>query len=421
MSSKSNEIALKVEGLSKTYRIYERPRDRLKQLFFRGRRYFREVEALQKISFEIRKGETVGVIGRNGSGKSTLLQMICGTVHPTAGRITTHGRVAALLELGAGFNPEFTGRENVFLNASLYGLSRKQIEERFDKIAAFADIGAFIDQPVRTYSSGMFVRLAFAVIAHVDADILIIDEALAVGDAYFVQKCMRFLRSFTQNGTLLFVSHDTTAIVGICSKVLLLNRGRLEMAGAPKEVSEFYLAMQYKERTEIEKSAVDPTAAADSNRPPSADFGLGSAQIISVALKHADGRDLAQATGEEHASLDIQCLAIKSFSNPLVGFIVRDRLGQIIFGDNTGSFDTALKNVEKDEIIDVRFNFVMPILHEGDYSVTVAISEGTQEDHVTHHWMHDALVFRSHPKVRKAGIIAASNLTASMSSRKRHG
>ena len=175
----SSDIAIKVENLSKCYQLYEKPRDRLLQMLFRGhRQYYREFWALRDVSFEVKKGETIGIIGRNGSGKSTLLQMICGTLNPTSGSIQTHGRIAALLELGSGFNPEFTGRENVYMNASVLGLSKEEVDARFDEIVAFADIGDFIEQPVKTYSSGMYVRLAFAVIAHVDADILVIDEAL---------------------------------------------------------------------------------------------------------------------------------------------------------------------------------------------------------------------------------------------------
>ena len=217
----SSSFAISVKNLSKNYHIYERPQDRLKQSFYTRfqrltggmqKSYFKDFWALKNISLEIKKGQTVGIVGRNGSGKSTLLQLICGTLNPSDGVIKTNGRIAALLELGSGFNPEFSGRDNVFLNASILGLSQQEIHERFNQIERFADIGDFIDQPVKTYSSGMVVRLAFSVIAHVDADILVVDEALAVGDAIFTQKCMRFIRQFQKRGTLLFVSHDTSAI-----------------------------------------------------------------------------------------------------------------------------------------------------------------------------------------------------------------
>jgi len=242
MSSKQNtEYAIEVSNLGKSYQMYERPSDRLKQMLMRGRKqYFKEFWALKGVSFQIKKGETVGIIGRNGSGKSTLLQMICGTLNPTEGEVKVNGRVAALLELGAGFNPEFTGVENVYMAASLYGLSKEEIDQRFDAIASFADIGDHIYHPVKSYSSGMYVRLAFAVIAHVDADILVVDEALAVGDAVFTEKCMRFIRKFKENGTLLFVSHDMGSVLNLCERAVWLHLGEARMAGAAKEISEAY-------------------------------------------------------------------------------------------------------------------------------------------------------------------------------------
>ncbi len=250
----SDDIAIKVDGLSKCYHIYDTPRDRLKQFVMprlqrlignQPKQYFREFWAIKDVSFEVKKGETVGIIGRNGSGKSTLLQIICGTLSPTGGSVDTRGRIAALLELGSGFNPEFTGRENVYMNASVLGLTNEEIDARFNDIVAFADIGDFIEQPVKTYSSGMMVRLAFAVIAHVDADILVVDEALAVGDAFFTQKCMRFLRGFMKKGTVLFVSHDTASIRNLCNYAVWLEKGQVIQEGAPKEVCELYLEAFY--------------------------------------------------------------------------------------------------------------------------------------------------------------------------------
>lgn len=200
----SDNVAICIDGVSKYFEIYEKPAHRLLQMIFRGhRQYYRPFWALHDISFEVKRGECVGIIGRNGAGKSTLLQIITGTLTPSAGKVHIKGRVAALLELGSGFNPEFTGRENVYLNASILGLTNKEIDARYDDIVAFADIGEFIDQPIKSYSSGMVVRLAFAVVAHVDADVLIVDEALSVGDAFFTQKCMRFLRRFMKDNTVL--------------------------------------------------------------------------------------------------------------------------------------------------------------------------------------------------------------------------
>lgn len=237
----SSEIAIKVENLSKCYQIYDQPRDRLKQFLLPRlghilgvppKQYYREFWALRDVSFEIKKGETVGIIGRNGSGKSTLLQMICGTLSPTTGSITTQGRIAALLELGSGFNPEFTGRENVYMNASVLGLSKNEIDNRFDEIAAFADIGEFIEQPVKTYSSGMYARLAFSIAINVDPEILIVDEALAVGDTRFVAKCMRRIKDIQARGaSILFVSHDVGSIRTLCERAIWLNKGTLVEQG----------------------------------------------------------------------------------------------------------------------------------------------------------------------------------------------
>jgi ABC-type polysaccharide/polyol phosphate transport system ATPase subunit len=241
----SSDLAIRVRNLSKCYQVYEQPQHRLLQGIFRGRKqFFHEFWALRDVSFEVNKGDTIGIIGRNGSGKSTLLQLICRTLAPTSGSVESEGRIAALLELGAGFNPEFTGKENVYMNASVLGLSHAEISARYQDIVAFADIGEFIDQPVKTYSSGMFVRLAFAVVAHVDADILVVDEALSVGDIAFQNKCMAHLRKMTKQGaTILFVSHDLSTTQIICDRVVWLESGRVKQIGDPVQVSrDYYVA-----------------------------------------------------------------------------------------------------------------------------------------------------------------------------------
>jgi lipopolysaccharide transport system ATP-binding protein len=239
----SSDIAIAVRDVSKVYQIYERPQDRLKQMLWRGRRTFHdEFWALRGIDFEVKKGETVGIVGRNGSGKSTLLQIICGTVTPTTGTVERNGRISALLELGSGFNPEFSGRENVFLNGAIIGMTRSEMEERFDRIAAFADIGQFIDSPVKHYSSGMFARLAFSVAIHVDPEILIVDEILAVGDMAFQRKCLNKFYEIRENGcSILFVSHDQYQVKSICQRALYLDRGRQKMFGPAGEVIDEYM------------------------------------------------------------------------------------------------------------------------------------------------------------------------------------
>lgn len=436
----SCEYAISVQGLGKCYHIYNSPQDRLLQMFLRSRKqYFREFWALRDVSFEVGKGETVGIIGRNGSGKSTLLQMICGTLHPTAGDLTTNGRIAALLELGSGFNPEFTGRENVFMNASLFGLTKEETEARFEAIEAFAEIGEFIEQPIKTYSSGMMVRLAFAVIANVDADILVIDEALAVGDAFFTQKCMRFLRKFRESRTLLFVSHDTASVVNLCDRALWLDHGQLRELGPAKAVSEAYLNSLFESmgnedggnraanggprtirrvgqsdlvwkdqradfinasnlRNDLEVFAFSPE--------PSADFGGEQACITDVCLCDSAGARLSWVVGGEKVSLRIEVQANIDLQRPILGFFIKDRLGQTIFGDNTYlSYKDCPRPVTAGNTIAAEFEFFMPWLGQGDYIIQAAVAEGTQDDHRQLHWLHNALAFRSHHTPVATGII----------------
>jgi len=438
----SSEIAIKVENLSKCFQVYAQPHDRLKQSVYPrlrrllgqpAKRYYQEFWALKDVSFEIRKGETVGIIGRNGSGKSTLLQMICGTLNPTHGSVTTHGRIAALLELGSGFNPEFTGRENVFMNAAVLGLTREETEARFNDIIAFADIGDFIEQPVKTYSSGMMVRLAFAVIAHVDADILVVDEALAVGDAFFTQKCMRFLREFMKNGTVLFVSHDTAAVKNFCSFAVWLEKGRAVQEGAPKDVCELYLQAFY-EAQQGDGAAVKAAAQPRPQRlasvrkdqrqqfingsnlrndlqvfqfdPASSSFGKGGAQITNVEFLDADGAPLAWVVGGEEVTLRVVATAHEQLEAPIIGFVVKDRLGQALFGDNTYlSYASEPLSCASGEEVQADFRFAMPILPVGDYSINAAIASGTQEQHVQHHWMHDAVLFKSESTSASTGLV----------------
>ncbi|PJJ19564.1 lipopolysaccharide transport system ATP-binding protein [Janthinobacterium sp. 67] len=242
-----DDIAISVKNLSKCFQIYDKPRDRLMQMFMRSRKkYYREFWALKDVSFDIRRGETVGIVGRNGSGKSTLLQIICGTLNPTGGSVTTRGRIAALLELGSGFNPEFTGKENVYLNATVLGLTEAEIDARFDEIVAFADIGDFISQPVKTYSSGMMVRLAFAVAINVDPEILIVDEALSVGDELFQRKCFARIEAIRAKGaTILFVSHSGSTIVDLCDTAILMDAGDKLLEGAPKQIVGRYQKLLY--------------------------------------------------------------------------------------------------------------------------------------------------------------------------------
>ena len=437
-----SDTSIKVENLSKCYQIYDEPKERLKQFILprlqrlfgiKPKQYFREFWALKDLSFEVKRGETVGIIGRNGSGKSTLLQIICGTLNPTGGTIQTSGRIAALLELGSGFNPEFTGRENVYMNGALLGLDEKQIDERFDAIVDFADIGDFISQPVKTYSSGMLVRLAFAVIAHVDADILVIDEALSVGDAFFTQKCMRFLRQFKENGTILFVSHDTGAVVNLCKKAIWLEKGICREQGEPKIIAQHYLANLYTSQqgesstniAEITKNEEIPFGQPRDMRiefinstsfrndlelfefkTNAPNFGKGGGHIVSVGLLNEDGSPLSWIVGGENVRLNIICRANDVIFSPIIGFFVNDRLGQPLFGDNTYSFTSrAPLNARQGVEFEAEFSFRMPILPIGDYSITVALAEGTQQEHIQHHWIHEAVLIKSHSSSVSTGLV----------------
>lgn len=434
----SSDVAISIRGVGKTFRLYKRPQDRLLQRFSR-KHLFQEFHALSDISFDVKRGETVGIVGRNGSGKSTLLQLICGTLTPTHGEIQVNGRVAALLELGAGFNPEFTGRENVYLNAAILGLSKQQIDARLEDIFAFAEIGEFIDQPVKTYSSGMYVRLAFAVIAHVDADILIIDEALAVGDALFTQKCMRFLRKFREHGTILFVSHDSAAVTNLCQRAVWLREGAIAQQGPAKEVSEAYLASLFDSgsATAGVRSSDAPVARPEewvdgrqsfinaSNlrndlevfrfNPDNDGFGMRHATIRDVYLEDDQGRRMAWVVGGEIATLTVVVECHNDLDQPIVGFYVKDRLGQTLFGDNTYlTYAGAPVAAPAGGLLTTRFRFPMPLLPVGDYSIAAAVANGTQADHTQHHWIHDAVLFRSHCSATAAGLVGIPMLNINM-------
>jgi lipopolysaccharide transport system ATP-binding protein len=446
------DFAIKVEKVSKAYTIWKDPAARLKHPFLdlagelfpalrpridqKMQGLCTEFYALMEVSFEVRKGESVGIIGRNGSGKSTLLKIIAGTLQPTEGSVTVNGRVAALLELGSGFNPEFTGRENVYLNCSILGLTKEETDARFDSIAEFADIGDFLEQPVKTYSSGMTMRLAFAVIAHVDADILIVDEALAVGDVFFVQKCMRFIREFQKTGTLLLVTHDTSGVRTLCQNALWLEKGVTKGYGSSKEISEDYLKAIYAERQGVvffekdeqkprkelpiqEKQLIDQRAEFLNNsnlrndlqifefNPDASAFGAGGAVIEEVRLLDAvTGAPLAYGVGGEEVILSITARAKLDLDRPILGFFLKNHLGQELFGDNTylSHLGTPCA-VSAGKTVTATFRFQMPYLPSGDYMFATAIANGDLEEHIQHYFIHEALVFKSLSSHSVSGLI----------------
>lgn len=441
------EPAIAVAGVSKCYPLYERPENRLKQAIVpRLQRavgmtpstFFREAWALRDVSFEIARGETVGIIGRNGSGKSTLLQVICGTLTPTAGRVETSGRVGALLELGSGFNPEFTGRENVHMNAAILGMSPQEIAAKYDAIVAFADIGEFIDQPVKTYSSGMYVRLAFAVIAHADADLLVVDEALSVGDVFFAQKCMRFLRDFQKRGTVLFVSHDAAAIVNLCDRAIWLDRGRVAMDGPAKTVCEAYHANFYGHAPTAPVAAAapspaalaahdeldggDPTLDASTARvfafdPAQAGFGDGRARIDTVRFEDVSGLPLAQVSGGEVVRLVVEARTDAALASPIVGFFLKDRLGQQLFGKHTWQEHARSVDTVAGGALRAVFEFRMPYLPRGRYTVDVAVADGSHFEHVQTAWVYDAVALESVASTIVSGLIGLPFRSITLESR----
>jgi len=392
----SSDIAIKVENISKCYHIYDKARDRLLQMLLRGKKqYYREFWALKEVSFEIRKGETIGIIGRNGAGKSTLLQMICGTLNPTSGQIQTNGRVAALLELGAGFNPAFTGRENIYMAASLYGLSTDEVNEKFSEISAFSEIGDFIEQPVGIYSSGMFVRLAFALVVHVDPDILIIDEALAVGDYAFVQKCYRRLDYLRSRGvTLLFVTHDTTAIKMLSERAVWLHEGRLKGKGASSDVVDAY------------RNWLDNINVADTitNTDSGSDLEpIGKRlQIKSVSLLNESDPGCSTFLHDQKALLDLIVYnASLPDETPLrFGFSIRNNRGIEICGSNTEDAQFQFFLPEKGAKLLLLGEFFVPLIAAGEYSVSFNIDVFDAGDWITEIYCQDYMAMYITEKVK---------------------
>lgn len=389
-------LVLRVENVSKQYRIYDRPGDRLTESLTRGRlRRHREFWALQDVSFEISSGTTVGIIGQNGCGKSTLLQIIAGTLAPTHGKVWHEGRIAALLELGAGFDPEFTGVENVYMNASLLGFSRRETAAILPNIERFAEIGQFIQQPVKTYSSGMYVRLAFAIAASVEPDILVIDEALAVGDAIFQHRCLRRIKELQERGsTVLFVSHDTAAVRALCDRAILLNNGRMIADGSPADVLNDYqrIVMEREEAFEADQSSAEESTGETSHAPVHYTYrhGDGSAGIIGTELWDASRRRVEIVETGAALSARVTVRFRREVEEPVIGFLIRNRHGIHAYGTNTKEQQIRLGTVREGQTITVSFAFNC-WLGIDDYSISFAVHshEGQAYD-----WVDGALFFR---------------------------
>jgi lipopolysaccharide transport system ATP-binding protein len=433
----SSDTAVLIEGLSKSYQIYDQPRDRLAQMVvprlqravgLAGRQYYRDFWAVRDVSLQVRKGETVGIIGRNGSGKSTLLQMVAGTLAPSSGSIDVRGRVAALLELGSGFSPEFTGRENVHTNATVLGLSASEIEARMDTIAAFADIGEFLDQPVKTYSSGMLVRLAFAVQAQVDPDVLIVDEALAVGDAKFQAKCFERLRQLKGKGTsILLVTHSTEQIVTHCDRAVLLEGGRAQMIGAPRDVVNRYLDLLFG-RDRLSESVPPPTVAnleritppdrvsrlsltsdAFATRhgynPHEYRWGDGAATILDFSMEANGVADPATIAVGDRVQIDVAVRFERPLVSPIIGATLKSKDGITIFGTNSEMLATPSlwKAGNPGEVLVVRLGFTCR-LGAGDYFLSIGVATREADAVIPRDRRYDAIHLQVVPDARFFGL-----------------
>ncbi|MEO0968133.1 MAG: ABC transporter ATP-binding protein, partial [Cyanobacteria bacterium J06639_18] len=406
----SEEIAIALKNISKCYKRYERPLDRLKEILFPGKARYQEFWALKDINLEICRGETLGIVGQNGSGKSTLLQIIAGTLMPTKGELEINGRISALLELGSGFNPEFTGQQNIFFNGQILGLSREEIEAKYDEIAAFAEIGDFIEQPVKTYSSGMFVRLAFSVAIHADPSILIVDEALAVGDIFFQQKCFNLLEKLRDRGTtILLVSHDNQAILKLCNQAVILQNGQLTHSGMPSDIVPKYIEIFYSQNSKQPANII--SSQADVRGEEKEAENTGNAEIIDFECeyeipqnfikpenficefngKNRYGNMIGLIGGISTSGTDGKLKSIFEVGEELIlsininkhsinicplniGFQIRDRLGQMIVGTNTRMLSLILNKERFGENLICQFRMKLPI-HPQQYTIQVAVAE----------------------------------------------
>lgn len=399
---------LLVQNVSKLYRLYRKPFDRIRELNpLRHKPLHTDFWALRDISFSVERGEVVSLVGPNGCGKSTLLQVISGILQPTTGRVVTRGRVAALLELGAGFNPEFSGRENVFINGEIMGISRAEMQRNLPSIEAFAEIGEFIHRPVKEYSSGMYVRLAFSTAIHVNPDILIVDEALAVGDAAFANRCIRKFEDLrAKKTTVLFVSHDLGLVKQLSNRAIFLLNGRMEAEGEPKHVIDKYIGIVLERQKAYEQRdrRIHPAAT---NR-----HGDGSSEILEVTLLDENGRSCAMVSSGERVTIRVRTAFRLRRVEPMVGILIRNRIGMEIYGTNTRIEQVDLGSFEPGEELDIDFQFECWLTPQ-QYTVTVATQ---YPDGSSHDWLDDVISFEVLSRRQAAGV---TDLRAQIAWRKR--
>ena len=417
-----NENAIEVRGVSKFYTLYERPQDRVKELFsLTKKKYHTLYKALDQVSFTVKKGETLGIIGRNGAGKSTLLKLITGVITPSEGTIETHGEISALLELGTGFNPEYTGYENIFLNGSMRGFSDEEMQEKVKEIVDFADIGEYMGQPVKTYSSGMFARLAFAVMISFKPEILIVDEALSVGDIFFQQKCNTFMKEEMKGVTKLLVTHDMNSIANMADRVILIDRGKIIREGKPLEVIEDYLKLLHTSVFQSEEAAAKDedarlataerseaaeqkavAAEAAEREKEKAEIGwvdspkesIGGAQdiLIDRCRMLINGEAVDVVKPGDVVRIELLLHSKKDADNIIIGYTFKDKYGNSIFAQSTLGEGIMIEGVKQGEVRKASLSFHWPEVKEGDYFLTLGLGEGyDQMVHTVQCWVHSVL------------------------------
>lgn len=394
-----DDVAIKVTQLSKMYKLYEKPMDRLKEsLGFTKKKCYTEHYALNNISFEVKKGETIGIIGTNGSGKSTILKIITGVLNATSGSVEVKGRISALLELGAGFNMEYTGIENIYLNGTMMGFSREEVDKRLDTIIEFADIGEFINQPVKTYSSGMFVRLAFAVAINIDPEILIVDEALSVGDVFFQAKCYRKFEEFKQAGkTILFVSHDLNSIAKYCDRAILLNKGTYLGEGTPKAIVDKYkkllvnqLDTDEKQEQVIEEHSKDADNWRESLvvNPKSLEYGSKLAEIVDFAILDKQNIITNNVIKDEEFTVKMKVKFHEVIQDPIFAFTIKDLKGTEITGTNTMIERSKIPPTKVEDIREIQFTQRMN-LQGGEYLLSLGCTGYREGEFTVYHRLYD--------------------------------
>lgn len=400
------EEIITISNLTKVYQIYERHHDRIKELLVPFKQYHSKFYALDDVCFKIKKGDTVGFLGKNGAGKSTLLKIIAGVLTKTSGEVLVKGKVASLLELGAGFNPEMTGVENIYLNGVVMGYSIREMDSKIKQIIDFADIGEFINQPVRVYSSGMFARLAFSVAINVNPEILIIDEVLSVGDIKFQQKAMRKMHDFKKEGkTILFVTHDLAAVSSLCEKAVWIDSGKVMQYGEVHSVTRSYMSFMVYGHHSSDESFHDMKQLSDHVQQnvhtewlPVAgceSFGDGGANIDGVVFFEKESREsIVELRGGESVEFKVKINTSRDICSPGIGLVLKDRLGNSIFGIGNYIYEIDICNLEKDQEYIISLAFEFPHISNGEYSLTVALSEGTQSVHSQIHYIHDIYQLR---------------------------